>query len=204
MFNGSIAEVLPYLDPGIFVFADIRDLLDRQFDRLSENEQTTLFWFAIHREPVSIADIRENVVDLASGQSVPNLINSLIRRSLSEKTYGLFFLQPVVMEYVTEQFIQQVCTEFETQQLDVLQSHALVQVQAKDYVREIQAALAQGDRYMNADTAIMVRVALAKPVQSTLALFPAPFPKSSSTIGKLLIATSPLSASSTTFDRNLV
>ena len=138
LFNGSITEVLPYLDQGLAVFEDIRDLLDRQFDRLSEAEQKTLSWFAIHREPVSIADMRENVIDLTAQQNVPNLINSLFRRSLIEKTDGLFFLQPVVMEYVTERFVQQVCIEFETQQLNVWQTHTLLRVQAKEYIREIQ------------------------------------------------------------------
>jgi hypothetical protein len=42
------------------------------------------------------------------------------------------------MEYVTERFIQQVCTEFETSEIDILQSHSLIRVQAKDYVRETQ------------------------------------------------------------------
>jgi hypothetical protein len=141
LFDGSIAEVLPYLSQGLAVFEDIRDLLDRQFDRLSEAEQTILSWFAIHREPVSIADIRENVIDLATQQRVPNLINALLRRSLIEKNDGLFFLQPVVMEYATERFVQQICVEFETQQLNVWQTHPLLRVQAKDYIREIQTRL---------------------------------------------------------------
>jgi WD40 repeat protein/transcriptional regulator with XRE-family HTH domain len=141
LFNGSITEVLPYLSQGLAVFEDIRDLLDRQFDRLTENEQHMMFWQAIHREPVSIADLRENVVDLATQQRVPNLVNGLLRRSLIEKTDGLFFLQPVVMEYVTERFVQQICIEFETQQLNLLQTHTLMRVQAKDYIREIQRRL---------------------------------------------------------------
>lgn len=141
LFNGSISEVMPYLTQGLAVFEDIRDLLDRQFDRLSEAEQNTLFWFAIHREPISIADIRENVVDLATQQRVPNLVNALLRRSLVEKNDGLFFLQPVVMEYVTERFVQQICIEFETQELHVWQTHPLLRVQAKDYIREIQTRL---------------------------------------------------------------
>jgi WD40 repeat protein/transcriptional regulator with XRE-family HTH domain len=141
LFDGSITEVLPYISQGLAVFEDIRDLLDRQFDRLCEAEQKTLFWFAIHREPVSIADIRESVVDPATQQSVPNLINSLLRRSLIEKNDGLFFLQPVVMEYVTQRFVQQICIEFETQKLNVWQTHPLVRVQAKDYIREIQTRL---------------------------------------------------------------
>jgi WD40 repeat protein/transcriptional regulator with XRE-family HTH domain len=141
LFDGSILEALTYIDQGIFVFEDICDLLDRQFDRLSEAEQKTLFWFAIHREPVSISDLSENAVDLAKQQGIPSLVNSLLQRSLIEKTDGLFFLQPVVMEYVTERFIQQICTEFETAQIDLLRSHTLVRVHAKDYVREIQLRL---------------------------------------------------------------
>src|SRR5579883_2956271 len=149
LFNGSITEVMPYLSQGLAVFEDIRDLLNRQFNRISEAEQKTLFWFAIHREPVSIADIRENVVNRATQQQIPNLIHSLLRRSLIEKvkptpmakTDGLFFLQPVVMEYVTERFVQQICAEFETQQLRFLRTHTLLRVQAKDYIQAIQARL---------------------------------------------------------------
>lgn len=141
VFNGSITDVLAYLDRGVFVFEDIRDLLDRQFDRLSKGEQKTLFWLAIHREPVSIAEIQENVMGSAHQQSIPKQISSLIRRSLLEKIDGLFFLQPVVMEYVTEKLIQTACTEFVTRQLDVLESHSLIRVQAKDYIRDIQLRL---------------------------------------------------------------
>lgn len=141
LFNSSVTELLTYLDQGIPVFADIRDLLERQFNRLPQNEQQVMFWLAICREAVSIADLQENVIDPACQKAVPNLINALLRRSLIEKMDGLFFLQPVVMEYVTEQFVQQVCAEFETAQINFLRTHTLIRVQAKDYVREIQARL---------------------------------------------------------------
>src|SRR6476661_2922496 len=138
LFDGSIAEVLTYLDRGIFVFEDIRHLLDCQFDRLSEAEQKTLFWFAIYQEPVAIAVICESVVGSVAGKSVPQQINSLIRRSLLKKTDGLFCLQPYVLAYVTERLIQQICTEFETQQIDVLQSHSLIGVSEKDCKRKMK------------------------------------------------------------------
>ncbi len=101
LFDGSIAEVVADLDCGILVFADIRDLLDRQFQGLSPAEQQVLFWLAIHHEPVSIAKIRESIVGLTPEQSIPKQLNSLMRRSIVEKTDGLFYLQPVVIEYVT-------------------------------------------------------------------------------------------------------
>jgi transcriptional regulator with XRE-family HTH domain len=114
LFDGSIAEVITDLERGILVFADISDLLDRQFNRLSTAEQKVLFWLASHREPVSIARIRESIVGLAPEQSVPKQLDSLMRRSIVEKMDGFFYLQPVVIEYVTHRFIQQVSTEFET------------------------------------------------------------------------------------------
>ncbi len=98
LFDGDIAEVVADLDSQ---FADISDLLDRQFKRLSTAEQQVLFCLAIHREPVSIARICESMVGLAPEQSVPKQLNSLIRRSIVEKTDGLFCLQPMVIEYVT-------------------------------------------------------------------------------------------------------
>ena len=117
LFDGNITEVIADLDRlggavlsetlrererGILGFEDISDLLDRQFKRLSTAEQQVLFCLAIHRKPVSIARIRESIVGLAPEQSVPKQVNSLMRRSIVEKTDGLFCLQPVVMEYVID------------------------------------------------------------------------------------------------------
>jgi hypothetical protein len=107
LFDGSIAEVVADLDSP---FSDISDLLDRQFKRLSTAEQKVLFCLAIHREPVSISRICASMVDLAPEQlalsgadvSVPKQLNSLMRRSIVEKTDGLFYLQPVIMEYVID------------------------------------------------------------------------------------------------------
>jgi hypothetical protein len=65
LFNGSVAEVLTYLEQGVFVFEDISDLLDHQFNRLSVEEQKILYWFAIHRELMAIAEIRQNVIGAA-------------------------------------------------------------------------------------------------------------------------------------------
>ena len=104
LFDGSIAEVVADLDRGILGFLDISDLLDRQFNRLSIVEQKVLFCLAIHREPVSIARICESMVALTSEQTVLKSINSLMRRSIVEKTDGLFYVKPVVMKYVIDSF----------------------------------------------------------------------------------------------------
>jgi len=55
LFNGKIVEVLNYVQQRLAVFDDIRDLLQRQFDRLSEIEQEMIVWLAINREPNSLS-----------------------------------------------------------------------------------------------------------------------------------------------------
>jgi len=161
LFSGSIAEILNYIQQGAAVFDDIRDLLQRQFDRLTDIEQEMLFWLAIHREPVSLSGLNQDLVTQASRRRLPDAMQLLLRRSLTEKEGERFFLQPVVMEYATERLIRQVCSELKQpfviqnassehkrqktndkgQIITLLQSHALIRAQAKDYIREMQKRL---------------------------------------------------------------
>ena len=68
-------------------------------------------------------------------------LESLRRRSLIEKSTALFTLQPVVMEYITEIIIEQICQEITTGEIALFMSHALMGANVKDYVRDIQIRL---------------------------------------------------------------
>jgi hypothetical protein len=149
LFDGSIAEALEYIGQGVLVFNDIRDLLDRQFSRLSPVEQEVMLWLGINREPVSVKELKQDVVSVTSKQELPQALYSLLRRSLIEKTGKQFSLQPVVKEYVTERLVKQVCQEIVTSReraessspVALLQTHALMKATAKDYIRETQKQL---------------------------------------------------------------
>jgi WD40 repeat protein len=141
LFNGKIVEVLHYVQQGLAVFDDIRDLLQRQFERLSEIEQEMIFWLAINREPTSLVELSRDIVTTVSRRRLPAAIQSLLRRSLIEKEGERFFLQPVVLEYTTDQFVQCISGEIATQTPEQLRTHALIKAQAKDYVREMQERL---------------------------------------------------------------
>lgn len=80
------------------------------------------------------------------GEFVPfscslNAIQSLLRRSFIEKEGEQFFLQPVVLEYVTDQLVHYASREIETQTPERLRMHSLVKAQAKDYIRQMQERL---------------------------------------------------------------
>ncbi|MEP0801140.1 NB-ARC domain-containing protein [Funiculus sociatus] len=138
LFNSNISQ---FLAQGTTVFGDIRDLLDQQINRLSDLEKQIMYWLAINREPVSLAELREDIVAPLSPAKLLEALESLFRRSLVEKSNSLFTLQPVVMEYLTEQFIEQVVEEIVTQKLSFFQTHALIRATAKDYVRDTQIRL---------------------------------------------------------------
>ena len=151
LFNGRIAEVLHYVQQGFAVFDDIRDVLQRQFDRLSDIEQEIIIWLAINREPASLSELSEDIVSTTSKRKLPDAMQSLLRRCLIEtaprtliEENKRFFLQPVVLEYVTDQFTQSLSSEIANQTPKRLTSHALLKAQTKDYIREMQKRLIVG------------------------------------------------------------
>jgi WD40 repeat protein len=146
VFDGSITE---FLAQGSVIFGRVRDLLDQQLSRLSDLEREVMYWLAINREPVSLPELREDIVSLASPPKLIEALESLVRRSLIEKatstaiekSAALFTLQPVVMEYLTDRLIEQVCEEIQTGRIEVFNRYALIKATAKDYLREAQVRL---------------------------------------------------------------
>ncbi len=135
LFDGSIAA---FLEQGVILFEGISALLAQQFDRLCPMEKQVMYWLAIHREGVSIAELLVDFMPHGFRSQLLGALQSLGHRSLIEKSAGHFTLQPVVMEYVTEVLIEKVCAEIATLNLEIFVRHALIQAQAKDYVRESQ------------------------------------------------------------------
>ncbi|MEC4886990.1 MAG: NB-ARC domain-containing protein, partial [Scytonema sp. PMC 1070.18] len=154
VFDGNVTN---FLQQDTFVFGDIQDILEEQFERLSNLEKEIMYWLAINREPVTLLELQEDIVSPIQLPKLLEALESLCRRSLIEKTTlrdelrytptlieksaSLFTLQPVVMEYVTQRLIERVCNEILTQNIDLLKCHALMKAIAKEYVRETQIRL---------------------------------------------------------------
>jgi WD40 repeat protein len=139
VFGGDVAR---FLKKGEAVIGDISDLLNQQFARLSELEREIMYWLAIEREAVSLDELHDDIVHPMAKGALLEALRSLLRRSLVESsgTAG-FTLQPVILEYVTDRFVERVAEEIETETIELFGSHALIKVQTKDYVRESQDRL---------------------------------------------------------------
>ena len=141
LFDGDIAELLPHLRQGKVGFADINELLGRQFDRLSEAEQQVMNWLAVNREPVSLSELETDVVSEVITKQLLGALRSLTQRSLVERTEKRWTLQPVVMEYATTRLITAACEDIIDQLQEFLRDYALIKAQSKDYIRQAQIRL---------------------------------------------------------------
>ena len=146
LFGGNISE---FLRQDIAIFGDVRDLLDQQFNRLIDIEVNIMYWLAINREPIRLAQIQEDLVNSISLSNLLEGLESLSRRCLIEKVESdatgidsiCFTLQSVVMEYVTKRLFEEVCQEIVIQHPNLFRLYALAKATAKDYIKETQIRL---------------------------------------------------------------
>ncbi|WP_416666268.1 WD40 domain-containing protein [Egbenema bharatensis] len=146
LFNGRLSV---FLQQNTFVFGDIHRLIAQQFSSLSNIEKIILYWLAIYREPETFTTLQADLFPTISPQVLMETLEILERRSLIEKNSSAFSLQPVVLEYITNEFTEQVCREITTAltssssinslQNPLLKSHALLKTQSADYILESQS-----------------------------------------------------------------
>ncbi|MBD2120279.1 NB-ARC domain-containing protein [Trichocoleus sp. FACHB-262] len=137
-FNGNVADLL---GQEILFFGDIWKLLSEQFNRLTAIEKQIMYWLALERDWVSLGELREKLFPTVTARELLEALDSLQRRSLLEKRAGCFTQQSVVMEYTTNQLLEQVFKEVKTGKIALLNSVPLIQAQAIDFVRESQVRL---------------------------------------------------------------
>ena len=58
LFDGNISQFLQCWRSEIFILDGIRDLLDCQFNRLSDLEKEVMYWLAIEREPITVMELQ--------------------------------------------------------------------------------------------------------------------------------------------------
>jgi len=143
VFGGSIAEFLAYAtaSAGVMV-GGVRQLLGAQLQRLSNLEVELLRRLAVAREPVGIAELAD-LGPRIGRVAVLEAAEGLRRRSLLERTERgvLFSLHSVVLEYVTEQLIEDVAHELASGEADLVLRQPLLKATAREFVRRSQERL---------------------------------------------------------------
>jgi hypothetical protein len=143
LFSGDIES---FLVQGAGVFSSLQDLLAQQFDRFSTLQQQVMYWLAIDREGVTPARLQAEFVPETSLPKLLAALETLKDRSSIETTERGLTQQPVIMEYVTNRFIDRIEREIITGKLELFRTHALIEAQTKDYLREAQSGGYTADR----------------------------------------------------------
>lgn len=127
LFGGNISAFLAQTS---LVIGDVlNSRLEQQFERLSGLEKSIMYWLAVsgQRLPgreMSLAELKKQM-NATSRSDLVAALESLRRRSLIEKSTLtstaepllsasetiLFSLEPVVMKYVAQQFVAQICQD---------------------------------------------------------------------------------------------
>ncbi|MEB3211285.1 MAG: NB-ARC domain-containing protein, partial [Leptolyngbyaceae bacterium] len=138
LFEGDIGA---FLAEDAVIFNSVRRLLDEQCQRLSELEQAIMTWLAINRDWTTMGELADDIVPTVPKVRLLEALESLRWRGLIETQNKRYTLQPVVMEYVTERFIEQIHQELETAQPQAWQRFALLKLTGRDYITETQRRL---------------------------------------------------------------
>ncbi|WP_445173255.1 NB-ARC domain-containing protein [Microcoleus sp.] len=92
----SVTELL--IDDTILLPEDLKDVLQKQYDRTSELEKQVMSLLARENQPVNLAKLLEK--GQISSSDLLNALQSLSRRCLIEKQESLYTLPPVLRQYI--------------------------------------------------------------------------------------------------------
>lgn len=135
LFVGNVSQ---FFEHNSLVLDQIKALLDQQFNRLTDLSKQILFWIALNQEPISTDELYDNFYPEIPKHKLIECLKSLVQRSILETQEGLFYLQPVVMEYVIHSLIEKVCAEITTGEISILNRYGLLKTKAKEYIRQNQ------------------------------------------------------------------
>ena len=102
-----------------------------------------LRWLAVEREAVTFAELAVEMGAVTGRGPLRDATSALLRRSLLERQDPgpTFLLQPVILEYATEQLTTDICREIVLRSAQVLRHQPLLKATARDHIRQTQERL---------------------------------------------------------------
>jgi len=99
--GGGVTELLP--NDTILLPEDLKDVLQQQFERLSELEKQVISLLAKESQPINRTKLLEN--DIIPASDLLNALQSLSRRCLIEQQANFYTISPVLREYAIAQAV---------------------------------------------------------------------------------------------------
>jgi WD40 repeat protein len=133
------SDISEFLKKGKKVFEDIKNLFNEQFEKLSRAEKSIMYWLAVNRDPVSIQELKADVLLPLEKQKIRDFLNHIQKmfriEEIAHPNEKQFTLAPLFTEYVTDKLIANILSEIiNDSELYSLNSHALIKATSKEYI----------------------------------------------------------------------
>ena len=116
----------------------VTEILSWHFSRLNSYEKEVMYILAINRAPMLLSEIEADVVSAITKEKLPDILFNISEKVLLETTQNKFFLQPVIIEFLTEEFICEITNEIVNYKVNFLDKCFILKATGDDYLREVQ------------------------------------------------------------------
>lgn len=99
-FDSNISAYLNEVSYEQWLFQDVRDVLDQQFNRITQPEQRVMLHLALAEDWVPLSDLQAALTDVISRHELLDVLDSLWRRSLFRKNGTCFKLTTAMAEFI--------------------------------------------------------------------------------------------------------
>lgn len=125
---------------------ELLELLNEQFERFTDTEKIILLISAIEREPVDERFIWNKLVGInINFNQLHKLFSNVVNHCFFEKNIyddnKSYYLQPVIMEFLTQKLIDTFVEEINDTNLNYIAKVPLIDTYAKEYILDIQKSI---------------------------------------------------------------
>lgn len=100
LFEFNLCKFFGLGEYKVSAFKDLRSLLDKQFNRLSDLEKVIMYQLAVEPLPIGLIELQNKICLRAPTYKFIEALVSLIEHSLIQKSNSTFILKPVMIDYV--------------------------------------------------------------------------------------------------------
>jgi WD40 repeat protein/transcriptional regulator with XRE-family HTH domain len=100
-------DVARFLQSENLIVGDVRNFLNKSFNRCSHLSKTILYWLSVLREPASLQRLEKLLIPRPLRSDIVEALHSLIRSSLVDNRAGKFSLQSFIAEYINDRLVRE-------------------------------------------------------------------------------------------------
>ncbi|NJM65319.1 MAG: NACHT domain-containing protein [Acaryochloris sp. RU_4_1] len=139
LFDGDIYKFIGIVNIQPFIFDDIRDLFNEQISRLTNLQLATMYWLSVVREPLTADQLKKFFPATILFDELLHGLESLKSHSLIKKFTDKFTLEPFIIDYTINYFVESLFQEIINQKFFTLKKYSLINSKIQSHAREKQA-----------------------------------------------------------------